>query len=118
MGFNSFVMLFIAVNMCMIGVEIYSRFPFLIALGYMVYMSFYLSKSAAWKVYALIGIGVFGTLFYLLAIIFGLTSQNLNPLAWTHVVLSLVLTGGALAHFQLRKKVVEESTHQLHTRHL
>jgi len=94
------------------------RFPFLIALGYMVYMSFYLSKSAAWKVYALIGIGVFGTLFYLLAIIFGLTSQNLNPLAWTHVVLSLVLTGGALAHFQLRKKVVEESTHQLHTRHL
>ena len=118
MGFNSFVMLFLAVNIGTVGVEIDSGFPFIIALGYMVYMSFYLSKSAAWKVYALIGIGAFGTLFYLLGIIFGLTPQNVHQLAWTHISLSLILTGGALAHFQSRKKDIEKSTHQFRTKHI
>ena len=100
MGFNSFVILFLAVNIGTIGVEIDSGLPFVIALGYMIYMSFYLSKGALWKVYALLGIGIFGALFYLLGITFKLTPPNVLPLAWTQIVLSLVLTAGSLAHLK------------------
>lgn len=100
MGFNSFVLLFIAINVATIGVEIDSRIPFILALGYMIYMSIYLSKGATWKVYTLIGIGVIGVLFYLLGLAFKITPANLYSLAWTHIILSLVLTGGSLAHLK------------------
>jgi hypothetical protein len=98
MGFNSFVLLFLAVNISTIGVEVKSGIPFLIALCYLIYMSMYLSKSALWKVQTLIGIGITGALFYLVGMIAGMTSSNLYPLAWTHIVLSCLLTGGSFAH--------------------
>jgi hypothetical protein len=103
MGFNSFVMLFLAINIGTVGAETDSSLPFVIALGYMIYMSVYLSKAAAWKVYALLGIGLFGALFYLLGMAFKLMPQNLHALAWTHIVLSLVLAAGSLAHLRSKK---------------
>lgn len=100
MGFNSFVMLFLAVNIATIGVEVRSGFPFLVALGYLVYMSIYLSKGAYWKVAALFGIGAAGALFYMIGIIGGLTPPPALALAWTHTLLSLLLAGGALVHLK------------------
>ncbi|MCP4584025.1 MAG: hypothetical protein GY839_20630 [candidate division Zixibacteria bacterium] len=103
MGFNGFVLLFLAVNIGTVGVEVDSSIPFLIALGYLVYMFIYLSRSAMWKLAALFSIAGAGILFYLGGIIFGYISDNLLALAWTHIVLSLLLAGGALAHFKMRK---------------
>jgi hypothetical protein len=99
-GFNSFVLLFLAVNICTIGVEINSRLPFILGLGYMVYMSVYLSKGAQWKVLTLIGMGIAGTIVYLIGITFGGTPQTMIPLAWFHIALSLVLAIGAFAHLK------------------
>ena len=103
MGFNGFVLLFLAVNIGTIGVEIDSKIPFLIALGYLVYLFIYLSKSAMWKLIALLSIAGAGTLFYLVAFLFSLISENLQALAMTHIVLSLLLTGGAIAHLKSKK---------------
>jgi hypothetical protein len=100
MGFNGFVLLFLAVNIGTIGVELDSGFPFIIALAYLVYMFIYLSKNAMWKLMTLIAIACAGFLFYLGGIIFGLIPDNLQALAWTHVVLSALLAGGALAHLK------------------
>ena len=109
MGFNSFVMLFIAVNMGTIGVEVNSGLAFFVALGYMVYMSIYLSKAAVWKIYTLFAIGAGGALFYLVGILFNITPSIMYPLAWIHIVLSIVLAVGAAAHFYSRKKILEKS---------
>lgn len=103
MGFNGFVLLFLAVTISTIGVEIKSGLPFLVALCYLVYMFVYLSKSILWKVYALIGIGIAGTLFYLIGMIAGMITDNLNPYAWTHIVLSILLTGGSFMHLISKK---------------
>jgi len=103
MGFNSFVLLFLAVNIATIGVEIDSSLPFLLALGYMVYMSIYLSKTVLLKVYLLLGIGLFGAAFYAAGIIAGLAGQAVRPMAITHLVLSLILSAGALAHLTSKK---------------
>jgi hypothetical protein len=99
-GFNSFVLLFLAVNICTIGVEANSQLPFIIGLGYMVYMSVYLSKSAQWKVITLLGMGIAGTIVYLIGVTFGGTPPSMFPLAWAHIVLSLVLAVGAFAHLK------------------
>jgi hypothetical protein len=100
MGFNGFVLLFLAVNIGTIGVELDAGFPFIIALAYLVYMFIYLSKNAMWKLIALMSIAGAGLLFYLGGIIFGLTPDNLQALAWTHIVLSALLEGGAIAHLK------------------
>lgn len=100
MGFNGFVLLFLAVNIGTVGVELDAGFPFIIALAYLVYMFIYLSKSAMWKLATLLAIAGAGFLFYLAGIIFGLTPDNLRALAWTHVVLSAFLAGGATAHLK------------------
>jgi hypothetical protein len=99
-GFNSFVLLFLAVNICTIGVEVKSRWPFLLGLGYMIYMSVYLSKGAAWKVFALLSIGVCGALFYLLGILFRYTPSSMYPLAGAHMAMSAILAAGAFAHIK------------------
>jgi hypothetical protein len=103
MGFNSFVLLFLAVNAGTIGVEIDSGVPFIIALAYMVYMSVYLSKGGIWKVFILLGIGIVGALFYIIGIAFRLTPSSLMALAQTHIVLSLILAAGTLAHLRSKK---------------
>jgi hypothetical protein len=103
MGFNGFVLLFLAVNMATIGVEIDSRFPFLLALGYLVYMFVYLSKNEPWKLITLFSIAIAGVLVYLIGMIFGITGSGLYPLAWTQVILSAVLLGGAFAHWKTAK---------------
>jgi hypothetical protein len=103
MGFNGFVLLFLAVNIATIGVEIDSRFPFLIALGYLVYMFVYLSKGERWKLIALFSIAICGVLIYLIGLIIGRTGGNLYPMAWTHIILSAVLLGGAFAHLKTAK---------------
>jgi len=103
MGFNGFVLLFLAVNIGTIGVEIDSGILFLIALGYLVYMFIYLSKSAMWKLITLLSIAGAGALFYLIGIVFSMISDNLTALAWTHIVLSLFLVGGAIAHLKTKK---------------
>ena len=103
MGFNGFVLLFLAVNIATIGVEVDSSIPFLVALGYLVYMFIYLSKSILWKLQVLFAIGGAGALFYLISVIFGSTSGTMGSLAWTHIVLSFFLVGGALGHLKTRK---------------
>lgn len=109
-GFNSFVLLFLAVNICTIGVEIKSQFPFILGLGYMIYMSVYLSKGARWKVITLLGMGLLGVAVYLGGIIFAGTPKSMIPLAWAHIVLSLILAAGAYAH--LKSPSVEPDTAQ------
>jgi hypothetical protein len=99
-GFNSFVLLFLAVNICTIGVEINSQLPFILGLGYMVYMSVYLSKWALWKVLALLGIGILGALVYVIGMAFAGTPHSMFHLAWAHIALSLLLAGGAFAHLK------------------
>ena len=99
-GFNSFVLLFLAVNICTIGVEIKSQFPFVLGLGYMIYMSVYLSKGARWKVITLFSMGILGVAAYLGGITFAGTPKTMVPLAWAHIVLSILLTGGAFAHLK------------------
>ncbi len=103
MGFNGFVLLFLSVNIATIGVEIDSGLPFLLALGYLVYLFVYLSKNAYWKMVTLLGIAVVGVLVYLIGIISGITASDMAPLAWTHIVLSLLLLGGAIAHWKSDK---------------
>ena len=104
MGFNGFVLLFLAVNISTIGVEINSGLPFLVGLCYLIYMFVYLSKSILWKVHVLIGIGIAGTLFYLIGMLTGMITDNLSPYAWTHIVLSILLTGGSFMHLKSEKK--------------
>lgn len=99
-GFNSFVLLFLAVNICTIGVEIKSQFPFILGLGYMIYMSVYLSKGARWKIITLLGMGLLGTVVYLVGILFAGTPKPMVPLAWAHIVFSLILIVGAYAHLK------------------
>jgi len=99
-GFNSFVLLFLAVNICTIGVEINSQFPFVLGLGYMIYMSIYLSKGARWKVITLLSMGLLGVAAYLGGITFAGTPKSMISLAWAHIVLSLLLAGGAYAHLK------------------
>jgi len=99
-GFNSFVLLFLAVNIWTIGVELKSQLPFILGLGYMIYMSVYLSKGAAWKVIALLSIGLLGSIVYLIGIFFGGTPQSMFPLAWAHIAMSLILAAGAFAHLK------------------
>lgn len=99
-GFNSFVLLFLAVNICTIGVEIKSQFPFILGLGYMIYMSVYLSKGARWKVITLLSIGLLGVFAYLVGISFAITPRPMQPLAWFHIVGSLILAVGAFAHLK------------------
>ena len=105
MGFNGFILLFLAVNIATIGVEINSGFPFLLALGYLVYLFIYLSKNAFWKLLTLFIVSVLGILVYLIGVVSGLTGSDLTPLAWTHIVLSLLLLGGAYAHWKLGKSL-------------
>jgi hypothetical protein len=100
MGFNGFILLFLAVNMATIGVELDSKLAFIAAAVYLVYLFIYLSKNALWKLQVLFAIAAVGLLFYLVGIISGLTGPNLKPLAWTHIVLSILLLGGAYAHFK------------------
>jgi len=100
MGFNGFVLLFLAVNIGTIGVELDAGLPFIIALAYLVYMFIYLSKSAMWKLAALLAIAGAGFLVFLAGIIFKLTPDNLRALAWTHIILSALLGGGAIAHLK------------------
>jgi hypothetical protein len=107
MGFNSFVLLFLAVNIATIGVEAKSNLAFIMALGYMVYMSVYLSKSALWKVQALMAIGLGGMLFYLTGTITGMTPSIMRPLAITHITLSVILAAGALAHLKAKDLVLD-----------
>jgi len=99
MGFNSFVILLLAVNIGTIGVEMDSGFPFLLALFYMIFMSFYLSKAAFWKIYALIGIGTAGLIFYLIGNLSGMTPDNVRSLAGAHILLSFILTSGGVVHY-------------------
>ncbi len=108
MGLNGFILLFLAVNIATIGVEIDSRFPFILALGYLVYLFVYLSKNAMWKLMTLFGIAILGIFIYLIGIISGLTGDNLRPLAWTHIVFSLLLLGGAFAHWKSYQSVNPE----------
>lgn len=103
MGFNSFVLLFLAVNIATIGVETDSGLPFWLALGYMIYMSVYLSKTILLKVYVLLGIGLFGALFYAVGLITGFVGPLLRPLAVTQIVLSLILSAGAFAHLTSKR---------------
>jgi len=103
MGFNGFILLFLAVNIATIGVEVNSSIPFWAALGYLVYLFIYLSKSILWKLIVVFVIAGFGLLFYLAGIISGLTPGTLHPLGWTHIVLSLLLLGGAYAHYKTEK---------------
>ena len=107
MGFNSFVLLFLAVNIATIGVEVKSGIPFLLALGYMIYMSVYLSKSALWKVQVLLLIGLLGVLFYAIGLISGLTPQIMHPLAITHIILSVILSIGTYAHLKAKDLVIK-----------
>lgn len=107
MGFNGFVLLFLAVNMATIGVELDSKIAFVVALGYLVYMFIYLSKNVLWKLLTLIAVAVAGMLFYLIGILAGSVSPNLKALAWTHIVLSLLLLSGALAHYKTAGKLTE-----------
>jgi hypothetical protein len=107
MGFNSFVLLFLAVNIATIGVEAKSNLAFIVALGYMVYMSVYLSKSALWKVQVLMGIGLAGAMLYLTGIVTSLTPSIMHPLAIAHIVLSAVLAVGALAHLKAKDLIFE-----------
>lgn len=100
MGFNGFVLLFLAVNIGTVGVELDAGLPFVIALAYLVYMFIYLSKSAMWKLAALLAIACVGFLFFLAGIMFGFTPDNLRALAWTHIILSASLGGGAIAHLK------------------
>jgi len=100
MGFNGFVLLFLAVNIGTIGVELDAGLPFIIALAYLVYMFIYLSKSAMWKLATLLAIACAGFIFFLAGIIFSLTPDNMQALAWTHIILSALLGGGALAHLK------------------
>jgi hypothetical protein len=99
-GFNSFVLLYLAVNVWTISVETNSRLPFFLGFAYMIYMSIYLSKGAQWKVLTLLGMGVAGALVYLAGVTFAGTPKTMFPLAWTHIVLSLILAGGAFAHLK------------------
>lgn len=103
MGFNSIVMLFLAVNIGTIGVEINSEIPFFFALGYLIYMSYYLSKNSITRISMLLIIAIIGVLYYLFGITFGYLPESAHALAWTHVILSLVLAIGALAHFKTRE---------------
>lgn len=103
MGFNGFILLFLAVNVATVGVELNSGIPFLVALGYLIYMFIYLSKSALWKLRTLFAIAGAGVLVFLISIIFGFAGDGLNPLAWTHIVLSLLLAAGAFAHTKTKK---------------
>lgn len=103
MGFNSFVMLFLAVNIGTIGVEIDSGIPFTLALGYLVYMSFYLSINSITRVVLLMTIAIIGVLYYFAGIEFGYLPESTHALAWTHVVLSLILFLGSLAHLKTRE---------------
>jgi hypothetical protein len=103
MGFNGFVLLFLGVNIATIGVEIDSRIPFLAAFGYLVYLFIYLSRGDMWKLIGLFIIAVAGALFYLAGMISGLTGSNIYHMAWTQVILSLILLGGAFAHLRTRK---------------
>lgn len=107
-GFNSFVLLFLAINICTIGVETNSRWPFLLGLCYMIYMSIYLSKGAIWKVMTLLGMGICGVLFYLLAMLFGNMPSPMFPLAGAHIAFSAVLAAGAFAHLKSRDFVIQE----------
>ena len=104
MGFNGFMLLFLAVNMATIGVELHSKIAFITAAIYLVYLFIYLSKNALWKLIVLFAIAAIGVLFYLVGIISGLIGPNLKALAWTHIVLSILLLGGAYAHFKTAGK--------------
>lgn len=106
-GFNSFVLLFLAVNICTIGVETNSQFPFVLGLGYMIYMSIYLSKGARWKVITLMSIGLLGVVTYLIGVTIAGAPKSLVPLAWAHIVLSLVLAAGAFAHLKSPSAEIE-----------
>jgi hypothetical protein len=66
----------------------------------MIYMSVYLSKGARWKVIMLLGMGLLGAAVYLGGILFAGTPTTMVPLAWTHIVLSLLLAAGAFAHLK------------------
>lgn len=100
MGFNGFVLLFLSVNMATIGVELDSGFSFILALGYLVYLFIYLSKNAYWKLLSVFIIAAAGVLVFLIGVISGLTPDNLDSLAWTHIVFSLLLLSGAAAHWK------------------
>ena len=100
MGFNAFVLLFLAVNIATVGVEIDSEIPFLIALAYLIYMSVYLSRNSLARALILLGIGFAGMLFYIGGLIFGLTPPGVRPLALAHIFFSLVLVAGVYAQAQ------------------
>jgi len=103
LGFNSFVLLFLAVNISTIGVELASHWPFLGALGYMVFMSIYLSRWARWKAIALLAIGLVAAGAFGLVLIAGKVSSGMLPLAITHVALSVILFVGGLAQLRAEK---------------
>lgn len=104
MGFNAFVLLFLAVNIATVGVEIDSEIPFLIALAYLIYMSVYLSRNSLARALILLGIGFAGMLFYIGGLIFGLTPPGVRPLALAHIFFSLVLVAGVYAQLSAMKK--------------
>ncbi len=107
LGFNSFVLLFLAVNISTIGVELSSHWPFLIALGYMVFMSIYLSRWAHWKVIALLAIGLAAVGVFGLELIVGKVNSGMQPLAITHIALSLILLIGGFAQLKAERRITE-----------
>ena len=108
MGFNSFVLLFLAINISTIGVEVNSTIPFLFGLGYLIYMSAYLSKGALWRVRVLLAIGLVGAFVYILGLVTSKSPATLTPLAIAHIVLSLILAAGAFADWRARRHAIAE----------
>ncbi len=111
LGFNSFVLLFLAVNISTIGVELASHWPFLLALGYMIFMSIYLSRWAYWKVIVLLAIGLVAAAAFGLMLIAGKVSSGMQPLAVTHVALSVILFVGGLAQLRVERHVADRIQH-------